>query len=110
MNSMMNELIFFEVVKGDTIFLRWERLYHWWEDYEKKHNKLWILLVRQIGRLIKVVPTYLKNNFYGSKKIHFLGSNEVGSDYLDLRVLKDYEELVVISIMAHFTQNFRLWS
>jgi len=79
----------------NNLFLTWDWLYHWWKIFCQDKN-LNILLIRKNGDLIAVAPLFLTNNkMLGIKQIHFLGSNYVGSDYLDFIIQKGSEDEVI---------------
>ncbi len=72
--------------KADTVFLTWDWLYHWWRTY-KEGKELRIFLIRNENELVGVAPLCVSRarigRFFPARQIYFLGSREVGSDYLD---------------------------
>lgn len=95
---------------SDTIFLRWEWLYHWWLAYGDDVGELFIVLAREDEKLVGIAPVYLHKQLRGFyREIRFLGSNVVCSDYLDFILRKGREQEVLTEILAVFVKNNKLW-
>lgn len=76
----------------DTIFLTWEWQETWWRHLGAARGPLYLLAVRQDGRLIAILPLYLTEED-GARCLQVVGCIEV-SDYLDLVVEAGWEEAV----------------
>ncbi len=87
--------------RSNNLFLTWEWLYNWWETFGS-HNELRILQVRENENLIGIAPFFVTGNRDGGRKqINFLGSQRVGSDYLDLILLKGQEQETLSAIFDY---------
>lgn len=79
---------------NDCVFLTWEWLYTWW-CHLAEDRRLFIVTVRQNGRLIAIAPFAIRPSQWKRllpfKAVEFLGSGYVGSDYLDIIVRKGAE-------------------
>ncbi|MFC1864048.1 hypothetical protein ACFL1Z_08880, partial [Thermodesulfobacteriota bacterium] len=72
-----------------NIFLTWEWLYHWWMVYGNRDDNLFIITVRENGKLIGLAPFYVTIMFNNMiRVVRFLGSNMVYSDHLNLIMAK----------------------
>ena len=107
LNEEWNELL--KNSKNDTVFLRWEWLYNWWQVYGKEPFSLFIILVRDNGKLIGIAPFYIKRHLGFFREINFLGSNIVCSDYLDFILFKKKEKIILSSICFFLKQHKRAW-
>lgn len=97
--------------QSNTIFLRWEWLYNWWRVYENPKRFLYIVLVKEHGRVLGIAPLCIEKKFTGIvKEIKFLGSNKVCSDYLDFILLKGREEETLTSILSFLQDQKHLWN
>lgn len=94
--------------ESDTIFLRWEWLYTWWEVYGEE-NKLFIVTVRKDANLIGVAPLFVTNHALFFRKFKFLGANLVCSDYLDFILLKNQEEAILQEIIHCIIGHHEEW-
>lgn len=75
----------------DTIFLTWEWQTTWWRRLGSIRGPLFILAVRDAGRLIAILPLYVQD--HGGPHLQVVGCIEV-SDYLDLIIEAGREEEV----------------
>ena len=94
---------------SDTIFLRWEWLYNWWQVYGKWPCRLFIIVARYKGHLVGIAPFYIKKHLGFFREINFLGSNIVCSDYLDFILFKKKEQIILSSICFFLKQNKKTW-
>src|SRR6516162_8462412 len=87
---------------ADTIFLTWEWLWSWWECYAGKDDLLHILVIREAGELIGILPLYRKLQphlpFFPVKTLHFIGDGSWDSDYLDAILIRGREEESLVSV------------
>jgi CelD/BcsL family acetyltransferase involved in cellulose biosynthesis len=81
----------------DTIFLTWEWQETWWRCLGAARGPLYLLAVRQDGRLIAILPLYLSEDD-GVRCLQVVGCIEV-SDYLDLVVEAGQEEAVYAAFL-----------
>lgn len=102
-----NDLL--KLSQSNTIFLRWEWLYNWWQVYGKGSYRLFIVAVRDNDRLIGIAPFYIKMRLGFFREINFLGSNIVASDYLDFILLKGKGKDVISSILLFLEQHKKYW-
>lgn len=81
---------------SNSIFLTWEWLYTWAECFLGEDRKLFILSLHEDDRLIAVAPWSLSlrriGRFPYMRQIEFLGSPEMGSDYLDVFATRGKEK------------------
>jgi CelD/BcsL family acetyltransferase involved in cellulose biosynthesis len=87
---------------SNCVFLTHEWLFTWWKHLAG-HRKLYIVTVRDAGRLIGVLPACLRNPQYTRmipRIVEFLGSGVIGSDYLDI-VAEAGREDDVLDGIAH---------
>jgi CelD/BcsL family acetyltransferase involved in cellulose biosynthesis len=91
---------------ANTIFLTWEWLFSWWENYIVPERSLFIVMVYRDDELIAIAPWYIQHLRRGTltvKQIQFLGAPDAGSDYLDVIIKKGQEQTV-----ANFLHEFLL--
>lgn len=85
----------------DCIFLTWEWLYTWWL-YLGEDRRLFIITVRRAGRLIAIAPLCQRpcriRRLLPFRSLEFLGSGNVGSDFLNLIIRKGFEDEALQSI------------
>jgi CelD/BcsL family acetyltransferase involved in cellulose biosynthesis len=95
--------------ESKNIFLTWDWLYTWWKYYGSD-NKLIILLVKNNGKLVGIAP-FCEPERKGIKTeyVMFLGSTNVGSDYLDFIIEKGMEEEVILTLMHYFNSRNNQW-
>lgn len=88
-----NELL--EDSASDCLFLTWEWLHTWWKHL-RGSRKLHIITLRRGGRLIAVAPLAVRppaaKRLLPFRVVEFLGTGQVGSDYLDVIVRREAEE------------------
>jgi len=95
---------------SNDIFLRWEWLYNWWLVYGGGLNQLCIIVVRENNSLLGIAPLYIKHRYLRFfRKVRFLGSNIVCSDYLDFILLKHREYEALFSILSWLEKNHHCW-
>lgn len=91
----------------NTIFLRWEWLWSWWNAYKDKNYDLCILLVFNSEDLIGIAPFYIFRCQLGSifpvRRLLFLGTKErsVISEYMDI-IYRPGEEKSVINTIFNY--------
>jgi CelD/BcsL family acetyltransferase involved in cellulose biosynthesis len=81
---------------SDSLFLTWEWAFTWWK-YLSAGRRLQIVTVRHGGLLVGIAPLSLGLRLLGivgAPTLEFLGSGNVGSDYLDLVARRGHEQLV----------------
>lgn len=80
-----------EASKSACVFLTWEWLYTWWKHLAGNRS-LTILTVRRGSELVAIAPFCQRPGSVSSARpfsvLEFLGSDFVGSDYLDVIVRK----------------------
>lgn len=105
--------------KSNNIFLTWEWLYTWWDEYKDINKQLYIFAIRDKKELIGIAPFMLqgyqkinKNNPSDSKKfiaIEFLGTGEACSDYLDI-ISEQGKEFEVCRKIFEFLKPLKFWN
>ncbi|MET0514191.1 MAG: GNAT family N-acetyltransferase [Nitrospiraceae bacterium] len=91
------------------IFLSHEWLYHWTKQYLGV-NRLWILVfVDQRERVCAIAPFYIRrvrrNVVCRYREIAFLGSEAVGSSYLDIIVERQWKQAVMLRLYDFLFQE-----
>jgi len=84
-----------------VIFLTWEWLSSWVENCLGRNRSLFIIVFHENEQLAGIAPFYIDNKKFGLfslREIHFLGSPETGSDYLDVIARKGREKDVANSL------------
>jgi len=80
---------------NDNMFLTWEWMYTWW-IYFCNGRELYLITVRLDGKLIGIAPLVARarNLKRGElfRSLEFIGSGDVGSDYLSLLLRKGHEQ------------------
>jgi CelD/BcsL family acetyltransferase involved in cellulose biosynthesis len=91
-----------------SIFLTWEWLHTWWRHLGHD-RELRVLAVRQDGVLVGIAPLVQEGprprRLSPLPTLEFLGSGDVGSDYLDLVARPGFEGPVVDAVAAHLTRS-----
>jgi CelD/BcsL family acetyltransferase involved in cellulose biosynthesis len=81
---------------SDTIFLTWEWQTTWWEHLGE--GKLYLVAVRDGGRLFGIAPLYLTTSDEGFKTLFIVGCRDV-SDYLDIISASGQKEKVYSALL-----------
>lgn len=76
----------------DTIFLTWEWQSTWWRSLGESRGPLYLLALRDEGRLVGIIPLYLTGT-PGNYTLSVVGCVEV-SDYLDMIMEQGQEDAV----------------
>jgi len=97
---------------NDNIFLTWEWMYTWWIHFSSS-RELYLVTVRLDDQLIGIAPlvTRPRNLKRGElfRPVEFIGSGDVGSDYLSLLLHKSHEQEAVNAITEYLvSQNLIL--
>ena len=99
---------------NNSVFLTWEWLYNWWIHF-KGDKKLFILLVKSESaeKIVGIAPFYIQKSvlfsFSKVKKIKFLGSEQVASDFLDFIAHAGLEDEILSAIYGYLDENNHLW-
>lgn len=93
---------------SDCFFLTWEWLYSWWKHLAQS-RKLCLLTVRKQGRLVAIAPLTLalfsEGRLLPFPRLEFLGTGEVGSDYLDLIIRRGEGKYVLPVLVDYLNQQ-----
>src|SRR5690606_23655178 len=86
----------------------WEWLYTWWLHLAED-RRLFIICVRRGGRLVAIAPLCLRpcrfRRLLPFRSLEFLGSGQVGSDYLSLILRKGFEDEGLHSIVGCLSES-----
>jgi len=98
-----------ETTSADNIFMTWEWQYTWAKHYLGK-NKLFTLLVyKSNDQLVGIAPFYIRRTgplgALTLREIRFLGSEGVGSAYLDFIVPEKHKQMALSEIYRHLHQE-----
>ena len=87
------------------IFLTWEWLCTWSKHYLAPHQLRVILVYKGEGELVAIAPFYIrKTTSYGGltlRELRFLGTEEVGSCYLDV-IVREHNKKAVLDHIYRF--------
>jgi len=90
------------------LFLTWEWLYTWWKHFGDG-RRLCLVTVRRDGRLEAIAPLALRppqvTRLLPFRAVEFLGTGNVGSDYLDVIVRRGSEETAVAALADHLARE-----
>jgi len=97
-----------------NVFLTWEWLYTWAKHYLGDNQLRITLVYKQPGQLVGIAPFYIRlvNSFgvFNIREIRFLGSEEVGSPYLDFIVCASSRKAVLQRIYQYLHDEIAsLW-
>lgn len=97
---------------ADTIFLSWDWLFTWWRIYGQG-RELYILTVKDQDQLIGIVPLYKEHKrvlrIFSKAYLSFIGSEHVGSDYLDFIIHPQKYESAIAAILDFLQKHHRDW-
>ncbi len=97
-----------------SVFLTWEWLYSWWAHFQE-HKQLFILLVRDdaSSQIQAIAPWYIEEqnpfHFLPLRKISFLGTGRVTSDFLNLIISPGLEEPALECLCQYLQTQARRW-
>jgi CelD/BcsL family acetyltransferase involved in cellulose biosynthesis len=89
--------------RADGLFLTWEWLHTWW-NHLGEGRRLFIVTVRSGSKLVAVAPLSMHRTLL-QRRLEFLGTGSVGSDYLDFIVDSAYERPAVELLTEFLTAN-----
>jgi hypothetical protein len=84
---------------ASTLFLSWEWLYARANCFISADRSLFVLAVYHADKLIGLAPFYLqrvRHKLVWLREIHFLGSPDIGSNYLDVICRKGQEKQIAM--------------
>jgi CelD/BcsL family acetyltransferase involved in cellulose biosynthesis len=97
---------------ANNIFLTWEWVSTWWRCFGADYQ-LWLVTVRENGRLQAIAPLVLRQQVRSNKikyrELIFLGSNEAAPDHLDFIVRQDADVQVWEALTKHIWANRGHW-
>jgi CelD/BcsL family acetyltransferase involved in cellulose biosynthesis len=93
---------------ADCVFLRWEWIHTWWDIFRKK-RKLFILTVRQDGRLVGAAPFFIEPAAFPKPRCLRFCSDELSPDYMDLILEKGQEGSATREIVRYVLSNAGEW-
>lgn len=96
---------------ANCLFLTWEWLHTWWKHLAED-RRLFILTVRSGRELLALAPFAIRagslTSVHPFRSLEFLGSGNVGSDYLDLIIRRGHEKEVVSALADYL--NYENWT
>ncbi len=102
----------FERAKCSHVFLSYEWMAEWWDQWGAGHE-LFSIEVRDANeRLIALAPFYIrtpKNRWAGARVLAFIGSDYVASDHLDILVEPGSEDLAIQEIVRTVLSHRKHW-
>ncbi len=102
----------FERAKCSHVFLSYEWMAEWWDQYGGGHE-LFAIEVRDVNeRLIALAPFYVripKNRWGGERVLAFIASKYVASDHLDILVEPGLEDLAIQEIVRTVLSHRKEW-
>ena len=111
LHKAWNDLL--EKSRSNTVFLTWEWLYTWAEQYLGENRQLLIVCVHKDGELIGAAPWYInkmRSKILTFRQLEFLGTPETGSDYLDVIITRGKEREVTHCIYNYlFNEVPMIW-
>lgn len=99
---------------SQSVFLTWEWLYHWWMHF-KADKELFVLVVRdkRSNEMLGIAPFCIQRkmmlHFIPLRKIKFLGTEVVASDFLDFIMYPGLETKILGAIYEYLNKNNHLW-
>lgn len=103
--------ILLNTVPGHSIFLTWEWLYHWALHYLGDSHLKILLAFDEHERLVGIAPFYLRrtkrHGVIPLRELRWLGSEAVGSSYLDLIVNEQHKPAVLQSLYRYLFEAAR---
>ena len=93
--------------RADCVFLTWEWLHTWW-NHLGSNRELFIITVRQNGKLVAVAPLMVGRSLGSITTLEFLGTGSIGSDYLDFIVDRAYGTAAIAALTDFI--NDRGWT
>ena len=97
---------------SNNIFLTFEWLYSWWNIFSNDRKKLFILNIYKNNTLVGIAPWYINNMKHGpfsQKRFEFIGSQEAGSDYLDVICMAGEEINISHTLYKYIHNIFKEW-
>lgn len=95
-----------------NIFLTWEWLYTWWQHFNAD-RQLAIMLIKDHDHLVGIAPFFrektLIKGFLPISSLRWLGTGDVGSDYLNIIIEHGYEEAVTNLVCNEISDNSENW-
>ncbi len=98
----------------NNIFLTWEWLYYWWIHF-RGDKELLILLIKDEtnNQIMGIAPFCIEKerlfSLFSIKKIKFLGTEKVASDFLDFIIYAGFEVEVLRIIYEYLDKNSDKW-
>jgi len=98
---------------ADTIYLRWEWAFSWWQVFPKGRGELFILVARVGDKLVGIAPIVISkkrlNGLLTVRQVEFLGAEFANGEYLDFIVDRDMESEVLDSMFNFLATRHKQW-
>ena len=101
---------------NNSVFLTWEWLFSWWQHFKMPNYSLAVVCARDSNswKLKGILPLYHERNRQQRRggTLHFLGTGEACSDFLDIIVEEGHEEEIVPRLLKYSLDRWRssIWS
>ena len=100
-----------------NIFLTWEWLSAWSEQFLDENRKLYSIAVFEKDELVSIAPfciRYLSRKPFKFRQLEFLGTPEMGSDYLDIPMKRGREKGIAQTLYSYLCKDVhkrwdRIW-
>lgn len=106
LGSEWNRLL--QKTESDTVFLTWEWQTTWWRHFSDKRS-LAIRTVRSNGELIAIAPFVVRSASLAAgprlKTLELMGTGIVGSDYLDIIIRPDFEDVALTALVGQMERE-----
>ncbi|MEK7389367.1 MAG: GNAT family N-acetyltransferase [Elusimicrobiota bacterium] len=94
--------------RSNNVFLRWEWISSWWEVFARQRT-LFILAVRQEGRLVGIAPFYIEPAAGLTARHMRFCSDDRAPDYMDVIIEPGLEKPVMDAIARCLQQHADKW-
>ncbi len=98
---------------SDTIFLTFEWIKAWIDNFLDQDELFIITVSNEKSEILGIAPLCIRKlkayGFLPMKALVFLGDRDAGSEYLDLIIVKGYEDKIIQCIFQFLRKNEKLY-
>ncbi len=91
-----------------TVFMTHFWLEEWWRAFGAEHQ-MWVLLAREHGALVGILPLMLSAGPFGARKLQFMGAGEVTPNHLDLIAAPDNRCRILQAVISYLCRCAGEW-